>query len=113
MSSLAGFKGGRLRRPSRKAIITRKLNSFKDEIITYAVDNYDRYDSEWLAEEVCEIWWEDLPEDITPKEVEEIIKTWDSEIQDAIKDSFEPTALEEAREDLMRETLFSLKNSHF
>lgn len=112
MSSIAGFKGGRLRRPANKAVLARKLNSFKDEIITYAVDNYDRYDPEWLAEEVCEIWWEDLPKNVTPQEVERIIKSWDSEIQDEIKESFEPTALEEARQDLMRETMEAVRNRY-
>lgn len=101
MQTLAGFKGDRLRRPTLK----RTLTKFKDEIIGYAVDQWDEYSPEWLAEQVVDIWWEDLPEDIKPSDVEPIIKEWEKEILDEIQESLEPTAREEAICDIMNETL--------
>lgn len=103
---LAGSKGERLHRPPS---LPRILGRFKEEIIEFAVDRWDEYSPDWLAQQVVDIWWEDLPENIKPEQVEPIIWEWDSEIRDRIKESSEPTPREEAIRDIMNETMKGLQ----
>ena len=108
---IAGSKGERIRRP-RKSRLERVLDKNKDEIIGYAIDQWEKYDPEWLSYEVLEIWWEEFDEaglDPTAEEIELIVAKWDKEIADEIKLSFEPTALEEAKCDIINETMKGLK----
>ena len=102
MNNLAGHKGGRLHRPQS---LSRILNKFKEEIIEFAVDQWQDYSPDWLAQQIVEIWWEDLPENITATQVEDIINLWDSEIRDLIKESFEPTSREEALREYQQQAL--------
>lgn len=106
-TTIAGHRGQRLHRP-KKSKLERVLEKDKDEIIGYCVDNPEDYSPDWLAEEVKEIWWEDFEEagiDPTVEEIENVVARWDDEITDEIKLSYEPTALEEAKCDIMKETM--------
>jgi len=105
MSELAGYKGGRLHRP---VPLERILGKFKSEIINFAADQWTEYSTEWLASQVVEIWWEDLPKNVSVKEVEQIVARWDKEIRDLIDESFEPSPREEALKEIQQETLRGL-----
>ena len=95
---------------TRDEEISAFLETKKSEIIETAVENAgDRgepiepnYDE--LAATVAEYYEEDLPLNVRPEEIAPTLETWSDDFMDAIRESFEPTALEEAWQDIRDET---------
>lgn len=85
-----------------------KLNKLKAEIIDFAIDQWDEYSPEWLAQEIVDVWWEELP-GVDVQDVLEIIKKWDDEIEAGIEESLEPSAREEALAEIRGETIEKLR----
>lgn len=105
-----GYKGGRIKRNREKIKLRQILEKHKNEIIDFAVDEWESYSPEWLARQMVEAL-EDLSENTTSSQLEEIFNEWDEEIVKAIKDSFEPSARTEALRELERDTINNiLKN---
>lgn len=102
MLKLAGYKGGRVPLPFKLRVF---LEAHKEEIINFAVDQWEDYSPEWLAVQVIELYEDTLPGGVTFEKVLKVISLWEDEILTRIDESFEPSAREEALRDLERDTL--------
>lgn len=95
----------------REDIIAEVLATRKAEIIDNCVEDGtipEDLTIESVAESVLEIYAEELPDDTKLEDIEPTIYDWWGEIMDAVRESFEPTAREEAMQDIQNETMRNL-----